>query len=284
MNKVTEKTAKKDTLSMAERFTNAIVKSYGDIAKDIEVSKKQLQLISNYYVKLDEMIKNPDTKIQSWSQVRLPELATTLAHMAKLNLDMALGQLSFVPFKHKDTNTFDLVPVISAKGYEYIAKTYGIEAPKHYIVELVYSTDRFSITKRDSNHECDTYTFEIKDPFNRGEIVGGFGYVEFKDKKKNFVLAMSKEDILKYKPQFAKDSFWTGENGKKMYEKTIAKQLLKRIALDPDKVNEVESAFSRIETEEINYTAFEAKQEVEENMCTSDIVDIEYEDCEADNN
>ncbi len=273
---------KKTELTMAERFTNAVVKSYGDVARGIEVTPKQMKLISNYYIKLDEMIRNPESKIKSWNQIRLSELATTLAHISRLNLDMALGHLSFMPFEHKGTNTFDLAPVISASGLEYIAKTYGLDPPKHSTVELVYSTDKFTVIKKDSNHPYDSYTFEVTNPFSRGNIIGGFGYLEFEDKTKNFILPMSLDEILKYKPRWAKDTFWSGENAKKMYEKTIAKQLFKRIPLDPDKVNDVQDSFKRIETEELNLTATEAKNTIEENMCSGDVIDIEFEDVPVD--
>lgn len=278
MPKKNENDTPKNELTMAQRFTNAVVKSYGDVARDIEVTPKQMQLISNYYIKLDEMIKNPDTKIQSWGQVRLPELATTLAHMARLNLDMSLGHLSFIPFKHKDTNSFDLVAIISKDGYWNIAKNYGINPPKSYTIELVYSSDKFSVFKKDATHEYDSYVFEVTNPFNRGNIIGGFGYIEYDDKTNNKIIMMSEQEILKYKPQYAKDAFWTGENRKKMYEKTIAKQLFKRIPLDPDKVNSVQDSFKRIETEEINYTAMDAKNEIDENMCSGDVVDIDFEE------
>lgn len=266
-------------LSMPQRFTNAVIKSYGDVAKDVPISSKQMKLISNYYIKIcDTIVGQQGSKIQNWNQVRLPELATTLAHMAKLNLDMSLGHLSFMPFEYKNTNTFNLSPVISSSGYEYIAKTYGIEPHKQATIELVYDKDNFTITKKDSFHPCDSYTFEITNPFNRGEIIGGFGYLEFEDTSKNFILAMSVEDILKYKPKFAKDLFWSGENRKKMYEKTIAKQLFKRIKLDPDKVNSIQDSFDKIETEELNYTAMEAKNEIDENMCSGEVVDIDFKE------
>lgn len=282
MAKKSETTENKTELSIAQRFTNAVVKAYGDVARGIEVTPKEMKLISNYYIKLDEMIKNPDTKIQNWKQVRLPELANTLAHMAKLNLDMSLGQFSCTPFKHGETGTYDLVPVISKDGYWFIAKTYGITPPKRFVVELVYESDSFSIIKRDATHPCDEYTFSVTNPFNRGKIIGGFGYLEFEDKTNNFILAMSEEEILKYKPKYAKDSFWGGENKKKMYEKTIAKQLLKRVALDPNKVNLVQDSFKKIEAEELNYTCSESKEVIDNNMCSGEIVDIEFEDVDTD--
>ena len=262
--------------TVAQRFTNAVVTAYGDVAKGIEVTPKQLSLISNYYIKLDESLRNSKQKY-TWKQVRLNELATTLAHMAKLNLDMSLGQLSFIPFKHKDTGTINLVPVIGAKGYEYIAKNFGLDPPKNVVIELVYSSDRFSVVKKDATHDYDSYIFEVTNPFDRGNIIGGFGYLEYGDKSKNKILVMSEKDILKYRPQYYDQNFWSGENMKKMYEKTIAKQLLKKVVLDPDKVNDVKDSFNRIEAQEINYTASIAQSEIDENMCSGEVIDIEVE-------
>lgn len=269
------------TGTLAQRFTNAVVTAYGDVARGIEVTPKQMNLISNYYIKLDQMIKNPDSKIKSWKQVMLPELAMTLAHMAKLNLDMGLDHVSFIPFRHGNTEYFDLAPIISKNGYWVIAKTYAIDHPASYTVELVYSTDKFSVVKKDATHEFDSYIFSVENPFNRGKIVGGFGYLEYDDKSKNKILVMSEEEILKYKPKYANASFWSGENMKKMYEKTIAKQLLKRIVLDPNKVNDVKDSFNRVDGQELNFVSAEAKNDIDENMCSGEVVDIEAEVVES---
>lgn len=275
MNKKIESTENKNELSVAERFTNAVVKSFRDIAKGIEVTPKQMGLISNYYIKLNETFRDPKINIK-WNQIRLPELATTLAHMAKLNLDMQLGHLSFIPFKHGDTGTYDLVPVISKSGYWYIVKNYGLYPPDSYVIELVYSTDKFTVTKKDSTHECDSYTFEITNPFDRGEIIGGFGYLEYEDKTKNKILVMSEKEILKYRRAKYSQEFWSGENMKKMYEKTIAKQLFKRIPLDPDKVNDVQVAFNQVDADELNFSKEETKSTIDEKIGSGDFIDIEF--------
>lgn len=266
---------KQTELTLPERFTNAIVSAYSDVAKGVGMTVEQKQLVSNYYIKLDEMFRDPKIDIK-WNQVRIPELATTLAHMAKLGLDMSIGQLSFMPFKKGDTGTYNLAPAISKTGYEYIAKKYGIDPPENVVVELVYETDKFSITKKDFIHDCDSYTFEVVNPFNRGKIVGGFGYLEYKDKAKNKILVMSEQEILSYRPQRYSNQFWTGENMKKMYEKTIAKQILKKVTLDPNKVNGVMDSFDRIETEELNYNAATAQEEINDNMCSGEVIDIDY--------
>lgn len=276
--KSNEQEKPKTELSLAERFTNAVVKSYNDVARGIKVTQKQMLLISNYFIRIDEtIIRNQDTKIQSWEQVRMNELSRTLAHMAKLNLDMALDHFSFIPFEYNGTGTYNLSPVISKAGYWYIARTYALDPPEHYIVELIYSNDKFSVIKKDANHNFDSYTFEVTNPFDRGKVIGGFGYLEYKDKSKNKIITMSESEILKYKPKWAKDTFWSGENSKKMYDKTIAKQLLKSVLKDPDKVNGVEDSFKILEAEEINYTSYVAKEEIAENMCSGDVIDVDFE-------
>lgn len=258
--------------SLVTRFTTSVVSAFTDIAK-VQVTEKQKTIIANYYVKLNEMLVSQQIP---WGKIKMNDLALTLAHMAKLNLDMSLGHLSFIPFNNYKEGTVTMAPVISSKGYEYIAKTYGIEKVKNATVELVYETDRFSITKKDSNHECDSYVFEVANPFNRGKIIGGFGYLEFEDSTKNFILAMSEEEILKYKPAKAKEEFWSGENRKKMYEKTIAKQLFKKVTLDPDKVNEIQSTLKIVDEKDMDYNAEIAKEDIDENLGTGEFIDIEY--------
>lgn len=267
---------KKNTeITLPERFTNAIVSAYSDVAKGVGMTVEQKQLVANYYIKLDEMFRDPKVNIK-WNQVRIPELAKTLAHMAKLGLDMSLDQLSFLPFKNGNTGTYNLVPCISKHGYWYIAKNFALDVPSNYVVELIYSNDTFSVIKKDVNHECDSYVFEIKSPFNRGDIVGGFGYLEYSDKSKNKLFVMPEEEILGYKPPYANNTFWTGNNKKKMYEKVIAKQLLKTVERDPKKVNGLQDSFDRIETEELNYNAATAQEEINDNMCSGEVIDIDY--------
>lgn len=268
---------KKNTeLSIPQRFTNAVVAAYGDVAKGVTVTEKQLALIGNYYIKLDEMFKDPRNNI-SWNQVKMNELALTVAHAAKLNLDMQLGHISFMPFWDSKVKKYSLVAVKSAKGYEYIAKRFGLDPPEHLIVELVYETDKFTEVKKDAMHDFDTYTFSIVNPFNRGKIIGGFAYLEYPDKTRNKILVMSEEEILSHRPPKYSENFWGGANKKKMYIKTIAKEILKPVTLDPDKVNGYEDSFKKLEAEEINLSANVAHEEIEENMGTGDFVDVDFE-------
>ena len=101
----------------------------------------------------------------------------------------------------------------------------------------------------------DCYEFDISNPFDRGEVVGGFGYIRYKDETRNKLVTMSKAELLKRKPSTAAAEFWGGEkdiweNGKKvgtetlegwqeeMLYKTMVRATCKKVPLDPKKINE----------------------------------------------
>ena len=102
----------------------------------------------------------------------------------------------------------------------------------------------------------ESYEFEINNPFDRGNIVGGFGYIEYPDSTKNKLVIMTKKDIEKRKPSYASVEFWGGtkkekKNGKwqeteidgwyeEMCLKTIKREVYssKNIPLDPKKIDD----------------------------------------------
>lgn len=261
-------------MSLSDRFTNKVVGAYQDVAKGISITPKERTLIANYFVGIDQALKNSKQKYH-WGMVEMNELALSVAHMARLGLDMGLdNMISFIPFKKGETGKITLTPVIGYKGYEYLAKTYGLMPPKNAIVELVYETDTFSVVKKDITHSNDSYVFEINNPFKRGEIVGGFGYLEFEDESLNKLIFMSEEQILTYRKSYYDKTFWTGENMKKMYEKTIAKQLFKKVTLDPAKVNMVKDSWNKIETAELDLATQTAQETIAIEANQGAIIDI----------
>ena len=273
----TQENKQTQELSVADRFTLSVVNSWKDVAKGLEVTEKEKGLIAGYFIKLDEQLRNSKQNY-TWKNVRMKELAVTLAHTAKLGLDMTIpGMLSFIPFRHGDTGTIDLVPVKGKTAYEYLAKRFGIDPPKYGIVELVYKNDKFSLIKRDATHDHDDYIFEIQNPFDRGEVIGAFGALIYDDPTKNKVMSKSYKELLSYRPARYDDTFWKGENLLKMLEKTMAKQLYNSVALDPEKINQYRDSFDRMDAAEIEYAAGEAKEEIAENLGTGEYVDIDFE-------
>ena len=131
-----------------------------------------------------------------------------------------------------------------------------LDKPVSVTIELVYSNDTFRPIKKSHGQPIESYEFAINDPFDRGEIRGGFGYIEFDDQTKNKLIIMTMKDVNKRKPEYASANFWGGkttvwESGKKvekevegwldeMVYKTIVREVFspKHILLDPQKIDD----------------------------------------------
>ena len=143
-------------------------------------------------------------------------------------------------------------------------------------IEVVYSSDKFSPIKKGHSNPFDTYEFNITNPFDRGEIVGGFGYVEYDDSAKNTLYCLNMKEINKRKPKYAAAEFWGGtkkdyktnqdveiEGWKdEMVYKTMVRHVYGKIALDPQKVDD---AFRHIQQREADYRDMELKNEISAN-------------------
>ena len=258
--------------TMGEKFIENIFSIAMDRSGSFVVSDEQKERIRRYFEAMDRAIivaeqnrvkknknnqdhKWDETLEYKWSNVRVDnELAHALLDCSKLGLDMAVpNHLSPVLYKDKANNqyVFSLIP--GYRGYELVAHKYALVDFLDVKVELVYSTDKFVPHKADKNNPYDTYEWEITNPFNRGEIVGGFAYVVYEDVRRNTLFILTKYDIEKRKPQAASANFWGGEakewvDGKRetvqkegwyeeMCKKTIAIYAYKRIPTDPQKID-----------------------------------------------
>jgi recombination protein RecT len=223
---------------------------------------------------------------------------------ARLGLDAAQkNHIHPIPYKNGTTGKYDIGFIKGYEGIEYIAKKYAIEVPEEVICEIVYETDTFKPIKRGGANTYDSYDFEINNPFDRGEVVGGFAYFIYENPKKNRLMIMSKKEIEKRKPKYASAEFWGGEkdkweNGKKVgkeqiegwYEqmvlKTIKRAAYSSLAIDPQKIDDNYQYLKRREREwDKEAVEAEAEQEVEQNankhiidVDTGEIMDAEYED------
>lgn len=278
-NKQLQQVQKPQT-NLSDRFVNKVISTYQDTVQGITITQHERELISHYFIGIDNLLKATVEKKgrdgYTWAMVNMNDLAIAVASKARLGLDMGLdNMISFIPFKKGDTGKITLVPIIGYKGYEYIAKVYGLNPPKHSIVELVYETDSFVPYKKDRHNKKDDYEFQVNNPFNRGKVVGGFGYLEYDDETQNLLMWMTEEEILSYRKQYYDKTFWSGENAKKMYKKTIAKQLFKTVTLDPRKTSSVgDDVWDTLDKDELDLTSEYAHKDIAANMGTGDVIDI----------
>lgn len=273
--KAANKTPEVATPNMSERFMNKVMAEFGgNVSGDLRISDYQRSLIQGYFIAIDRSLKmaeeerlkkninNRDHKYDNnlpitWVNINLPELALDVVHYARLGLDMMQPATLYpIPYKNNKANRYDITLMEGYNGIRYIAENYALIRPKSVTIEVVYSNDTFRPLKKSHSNAVESYEFEITSPFDRGEIVGGFGYIEYDNQSRNELIIMTMRDILKRKPVYASANFWGGEatvwkDGKRetiekegwldeMVRKTIIREVYggKHIPRDPRRIDE----------------------------------------------
>ena len=185
------------TESIGTRFTKKVLAQFAsNTGSQIAVTEFQRRLIQGYFIQIDRALavaeearvaknaKNRDHKWDetlpvTWKFVNLKDLAMDLVRYARMGLDMQCENMLFpIPYKNNKTNLYDVTLMPGYNGIRYVAMKYALHKPKADTIELVYSNDKFAPHPKDSRHPVASYEFEITNPFDRGDIVGGFGYLE----------------------------------------------------------------------------------------------------------
>ena len=223
--------------TQSERFMNAVLKEFQGNVGFTELTNYQKRLIQNYFVKIDMVLGDADqarlrkneantdhkwdnTLPITWANVNMKQLAFDVVAYSGVGIDaMQPNHTNPIPYRNKKTNQYDITFIHGYRGIEVKAKKYGLDVPDNVIVEVVYKNDTFKPIKKDRNNPVETYEFE-QQPFDRGEIVGGFYYHEFTEKpEKNKLKTFSMQDIQKRKPEYAAAEFWGGSKQVKKWNK-----------------------------------------------------------------
>lgn len=290
--------------STSVRFMDKVVSEFGSSVGEIALTNFQKRLAQNYFIAVDGALKMAEEKRQkktknkdplpvAWANVNMESLSRNVVAAARIGLDPAQSNhINVMPFKNNNLNKYDIVFIEGYRGIELKSTKYGLDVPDDVTVELVYSTDRFVPIKKDRNNQVESYELEIMNPFNRGEIIGGFYYHYYKERpEKNKLVIFTMKDIEKRKPAYASVEFWGGEkpiwkDGKqtgktekvegwheKMCYKTIYRAAYKDITIDSQKIDD---DYLRLKEMEESYDEREIAQEITENA-NSEEIDVEYE-------
>jgi len=290
---------KPQTPGRSDQFTQKIMAEFSsNVSRAIELTEYQRFLIQGYFIKMDLALKaaeenrlaknamNSDPKFNNnlaytWENVNLHDLALDIIYYARMGLDMMSANHLFpIPFKNNKIQKYGITLMPGYNGIRYVAQKYAQDAFTAATIELVYSNDTFKPIKKDGTNKIESYQFEIINPFDRGEIIGGFGYIEYEDPTKNKLIMMPIKDILKRKPKKAAPEFWGGEKdvwekGKKtgteqiegwyedMCRKTVIREVFspKHIPRDPEKVDE---SYRHMKVQEARMAEMEAQAEIGE--------------------
>ncbi len=297
--------------TMAERFTGKVTALFQANVGDIALTNFQKRLAQNYFIVADSVLKKAEEKRQKkseqyrdkvpviWANVNMDELAQSVVAAARIGWDpMQENHVNLIPYKDNATQKYNLTFIPGYRGRELKAKKYGLGVPDDVVVSLVYSNDVFKPHMKSFKNPVEHYEFDIVNPFDRGEIIGGFYYHVYFDKpEKNKLVIMSIKEILKRKPDKASAEFWGGEkdvwkNGKvvgkehvegwhdKMCHKTVFIAAYKDITIDSQKIDD---DFMRLNKLESDYKEAEVEQTIAENANSGNVVDIVGEDVMPDN-
>lgn len=300
-NKVVQKN---ENLTNSERFSNMVLKEFKGNVGELNLNEYQKQLVRNYFIGIDNALKTAETSRQfskkkaneppiTWENVNMNALARDVVQNAKLGLDMSVkNHLHVVPYKNNKTNKYDLNLMPGYEGLKYIASSYSLYKILDIKVELVRETDVFQAT---SKNNVDGYEFKITNPFSRGNVVGGFGYIRYENEIHNQLVLMSVDELIKRKPSTASAEFWGGEKDKwedgkrvgtekvegwtdEMLYKTMVRATCKKVPVDPKKIND--SYIYVMESKDDYYTSIDEEKTKEEIFQNANTEEIDFETSE----
>lgn len=291
--------------TQSERFTNMVMAQYSNfVGSTHEFTEREKRLIRGYFIGIDQMLakteedrkrkneNNSDHKYDnelaySWQTIDLQQLAKDLSHYARIGLDMMEPNTLYpIPYKDNKRGVYTITLMEGYNGIRYQAEKYALDKFRAVTVEVVYKNDIFKPIKKSATNKVEGYEFEIPNPFDRGEPIGVFGYIEFNDQTKNKLVIFTKADVEKRKPKYAAPEFWGGtkkvweyDPAKKkkvevektiegwlpeMFEKTMKREIYgsKHIPRDPEKIDE---SYQYVRNREAQYADIVVEAEVSEN-------------------
>lgn len=290
-------------LPPSQRFTNRVIQEYGSqTSQAVQLTLQQKRLVQGYFICVDRALtvaetnrqkkSNSNAKPYTWNNVNMTDLALDAVHYARMGLDMQERNHLFpIPYANKRTGKYDITFTVGYSGIQYIAEKYALTPPKSVTVEAVYSNDTFKAFKKSKTNPIETYEFEITNPFDRGKIIGGFGYIEYEDSARNMLVIMNMDAIKKRAGKNASPEFWgteftgkkatTWENGQKvsidaegwldeMVRKTLVREVYssKYISRDPSKIDD---DYQHLKEREVVYAQAEIDAEAAESANTTPI-------------
>lgn len=273
---------KKTVATQSERFLANVEQQFAaEAGAPIAFTDYEKALAQHLFLKVDNVLKDLEKKRQdggkdkvapySWQNVNMRKMALDAVHRVKLGLDALIpNHIHPVPYFNRREGKYDIDLRVGYVGKAYYRMEAAVEKPKDVVIELVYSSDYFKPLKKSFNNSIESYEFDIKNPFDRGNIIGGFGYLSFEDPSKNKLILVSEADFEKSRKAAQSDTFWSKYPIEMRY-KTLVHRVTEKLAVDPKKVNAASYAY--VENQE---SETEARREINENA-NKEIIDIDPE-------
>lgn len=269
--------------TQSERFLKNVETQFAaEAGSPIAFSDYEKTLAQHLFLKVDNVLKDLETKRlaaakpygspYTWANVNMRKMALDAVHRVQLGLDALIpNHIHPVPYFNKREGKYDLDLRVGYVGKAYYRRAVAVDEPVDIACELVYSTDEFKPIKKSFSNEIESYEFNITNPFKRGDIIGGFGYLVYEDSRKNTLIMVSEEDFEKSKNAAQSKTFWDG-HPVEMRFKTLVHRVTEKLEVDPKKVNATAYAYVESQEEES-----ELRREVNENA-NSEILDFKVDE------
>ena len=238
----------------AERFSKEIQRQFSSQFGDTAFTPYQKTLGQHLFIKIDMAMIEVNAKRKddqpeiSWQNINMMRLATDAVNRVQLGVDALIpGHLYPIFYYNKAAKNYTVDLRVGYKGELYYKQQAAMKPIRKIRVEPVYATDEFVVYKRGLSQEVEGYDFKVTQPFDRGELVGGFGYIEYEDDQDNDLVILSKAEIEKYRAKSMGIAFW-GPWYEQMAYKTIVRRTTDKIILDPQKINV--TALAAVEADE----------------------------------
>lgn len=276
---------KTQDVAVSELFTNQVIKEFGKNAGgDLNLTVYQKRLAQHLFIKIDASLKELEKKRLAkgkqgspiaWANVNMQKLAVDAMHRVELGLDALIpNHIHVIPYWNTSAGKYDLDLRIGYVGRDYYKRQMALNPPDDITYELVYANDTFKAVKKSIKNPVESYEFEIPEPFNRGEVIGGFAYIWYSDDtNKNKLIIVTAKDFDKSKSKAQSPDFWNAYPDEMKYSKLVTKATNK-LQIDPEKVNE---AFMSAERDEDAIDVEVVKAEIEKNANTGPVLEIEAE-------
>ncbi len=276
-----ETTSAKFVASVEKHFTAEI----GDALAWTDYEKT---LAQHMFLKVDAQLKALEAKREEqnrtnatplrWENVNMAKLALDTVHRVSLGLDALIpNHIHPIPYWNKRLKKYDIDLRVGYVGKDLCRRKLAVEEPLEVRYELVYETDVFVPHVKSMNNEVENYEFRITNPFDRGRVIGGFGYIRYADPTKNRLVLVTERDFKKAEAGAQTKDFWADNKWREeMMFKTVVHRVADKLPLDPRKVNS--RSYAYIEAQEAE-ESFEREVEGEANYR---LIDVETEDQDTD--
>lgn len=258
----------------SQRFTAMVVKEFGQEIGTLALNPYQQRLAQHMFIGIDTALKNLDAdRIKKgmtnktpivWGNINMNKLAIDVVHRIDLGLDALIkNHIHPVPYFNSKLKKYDLDLQIGYVGKDYYKRKMALHQPKDIIYELVRKSDTFVPKMKSSTNPVESYAFDIPEPFNRGPVIGGFGYIIYEDDTMNKLILVDDEQFKKSEKAAKTDMFWK-PHPSEMKMVVIVRRVTDYLKVDPEKIN---ASYAVVE--------FDANERlIEEHANQGELVDI----------